>query len=337
MSEYEKMVKDSNILYNQKFKEDREIMFNPKLTINKNNNELLLSTLMKKISEKQKTRQCFLLETKTNIDYQNNKYESLNSLDNSILREKNYKINKVNKKCKKQKHFIDEQKNPEFDDTQENLSKLKTPIKLKNYAFFEKNKNEILQYHQKNKLIRRFSAMPKVIKKNNINKINNEENKIKVIYKGSKNNERKILNKNSPSKNYIDCSKRENDKNDSNIFKNQLDNKKKKFKTKSVKNSNAFFLEKSTFIDNNEKKWKIDFKNNKLCKKLSFKNKKEIIDKKFFDGNLFINNEMKAHGFLNNEKNSKLLSFTEQSTKIKPKSLFSKRLPKIFDNKNKIN
>ena len=158
-----------------------------------------------------------------------------------------------------------------------------------------------------------------------------------ILNKGDKINERKFLDKNSPKKNYIDCSKKENEKNDSNIFKSQLDNKKKKLKAKSVKNTNEFFLEKTTLVENNEKKWKIDYKNNKICKKLSFNNKKPIIDKKIFDGNLFINNEMRDHGLLNNEKNNKLLSFTEQSTKIKPKSLFNKRLPKIFDNKNKIN
>ena len=116
MNEYEKMVKDSNLIYKQKFKEDREIMFNPKLTINYNNNELLLSSLIKRINEKQKTRQCsFLIETKTNINYKDNKYESMNSLENSYIKQKKFKINKN----KNNKLFIDEQKNNENDGEQD--------------------------------------------------------------------------------------------------------------------------------------------------------------------------------------------------------------------------
>ena len=347
MSEYEKMVKDSNILYNQKFKEDREIMFNPKLTINNtNNNELLLSSLMEKISEKQKTRQnSFLIESKTNIDYQRIKYESINSLNNSFLKDKKLKknkINKTNKKSRSKNCFIDEQKNPEPEYEKENISKLNTPFKVKNNILLENNKNEIPEYKHKNKLLRRFSAMPKMPKKN-INKMNNEESKIRIIYKGSKTNERKLKNKNSPIKNYIDCSKKENNKNDKNenIFKKQLEYKKRKFKTKSLKNTNVYFLDKSNFNNDNnniEKKWKMNFKNNKNYKKFPFmNNKKEIIDKNLFDTNLLINNDKKEIRLLGCEKNSKLLSFTEQSQKIQPKQLFNKRLPKIYYNKNMIN
>ena len=348
MNEYEKMIKDSNLIYKQKFEEDREIMFNPKLTIN-NNNELLLSTLMKKINEKQKTRQCsFLFETKTNINYKDNtKYESLNSMNNLYIRQKKFKINK-NKNN-------DEQKNNEndYEQIRQNNSKIKTPFKLKNNnnnLLDNNNKNEIPEYKHRNKLIRRFSAMPKICQKNINNNRNHEENKMKSFYRGSKTNERKLKNKNSYIKNYIDCSKKENDKNnkidkndkndknDYNIlFKKQLEYKKKKFKTKSVKNTNVYFLDKSTLFDNKDKKWKMNYNNKDKSKDFLLMKKKEIIEKSLFDANLFINNEIKEHCFLNNDKKNKLLSFTEQSQKINPKKLFNKKFPKIFYNKKKIN
>ena len=349
MIEYEKMVKDSNLLYNQKFKEDREIMFNPKLTINNNiNNELLLSSLMKKISEKQKTRQnSFLMESKTNIDYQKNNYESIISLNNSYLKDKNLKKNKIDKKNKKPKSkrcFIDEQKNPDPDYEQENISKLNTPFKIKNNILLENNKNEIPEYKYKNKLLRRFSAMSKLPKKN-INKMNSEESKIRIFYKGSQTNGRKLKYKNSPIKNFIDCSKKDNDKNDKNeikknIFKKQLEYKKRKSKTKSIKNTNVYFLDKSNFSNDNnkEKKWKMNFKNNNNHKRFPFmNNQKGIIDKNIFEANLFINNDKKELRLLGADQNSKLLSFTEQSQKIQPKQTFNKRLPKLYYNKNMIN
>ena len=82
----------------------------------------------------------------------------------------------------------------------------------------------------------------------------------------------------------------------------------------------------------------MNFKNNKNYKKFPFmNNKKEIIDKNLFDTNLLINNDKKEIRLLGCEKNSKLLSFTEQSQKIQPKQLFNKRLPKLYYNKNMIN
>ena len=351
MNEYEKMVKDSNLIYKQKFKEDREIMFNPKLTINYNNNELLLSSLIKRINEKQKTRQCsFLIETKTNINYKDNKYESMNSLENSYIKQKKLKINKN----KNNKLFIDEQKNNENDGEQDQkkLSKLKTPFKIKNNKDLLDNntKDEIPEYKQRSKLIRRFSAIPRIRQKNNnINK-NKEESKITAFYKGTKTNDRKLKNKNSYVKNYIDCSKKEIEKNeksdkyernDYNIFKKQLEYKKKKFKTKSVKNTNVYFLDKSTLIDNKEKKWKMNYnkdkdKENKKIKEFPLMKRKEIIEKSLFDANLFMNNETKDNYFLNNDKKNKMLSFTEQSQK-NPQKLFNKKYPQIFYNKKKIN
>ena len=155
MNEYEQMVENSNLLYKQKFKEDRETMFNPKLVI-KHTNELLLSTLMKKIAEKQKTRQTsFIYETRTNINNQNKKYESLNSLDNSYLKEKKFKLNKRMSKIKNA-IYIDEQKNPELDYEHNDLSKIKTPFKYKNNIILDNNKKDI----NKRILVRRFSAMP---------------------------------------------------------------------------------------------------------------------------------------------------------------------------------
>ena len=331
MNEYEQMVKNSNILFKQKFEEGREIMFDPKLTTN-NNNELLLSTLMKKISEKQKTRQSsFLLKNKTNVVSQNNKYVSIKSLENSYMREQKLRINKIkNKSINKISNYIDEGKNQEIDYDQ-NLSKLKTPYKFK-------NKHLISEKNTKSKLMRRFSAMQKM-PKNSLNKNEKNKGKGKLYYKGDKLNERKIQGKNSPIKNYIDCSKKENEKNnknDVNVFKNQLEYKKQKLKNKSVKNTNSLFnLDRSTFADNKDNKWKMGYKNNKDCKKFPYINKNEKIEKNVFE-NIFNNND-KKDTFLNNEKNNKLLSFTEISQKIQPKQLFNKRLPKLFCNKNKIN
>jgi hypothetical protein len=176
MNEYEQLVKNSNLLYHQKFKEDRETMFNPQ--INANNNELLLSTLMKRISEKQKTRQSsFLFDNKTNINLYKNKYESINSLDNeSHMNGQKLKMNIMRRDTKnKISIFADEQKNSEQEFNQENLSKMETPDKLKQNNLLEKNKNNISD--NKNKLVRRFSAMPKM-RKNSIYKINYESNKI---------------------------------------------------------------------------------------------------------------------------------------------------------------
>ena len=332
MKEYEEMVKNSNILYKQKFKEDREIMFNPQLNIN-NNNELLLSALMKKIAEKQKTRQSsFLLETKTNIISNNHKYESINSLENSFMREQNHRINKIkNKSIKKNSNYVDEQKNPELD-YEQNLSKLKTPYKLK-------NRNLISVKSCKSKLMRRFSAMQKM-PKNSLNRIKNEKNKMQLCCKGNETNGRKLQSQNSPIKNYIDCSKKEIEnktKNDVDIYKNQLGFKKRKIKNKSVKNTNVFFnLDRSTFIDNKDKKWKMMSKNNKDPKNFPFIHKKEKVEKNLLE-HIFNNNEKKEMAFLNNEKNNKLFSFTEQSQKIQPNHLFNKRLPKLFFSKNKIN
>ena len=331
MNEYEQMVKNSNILFKQKFEEGREIMFDPKLTTN-NNNELLLSTLMKKISEKQKTRQSsFLLKNKTNVVSQNNKYVSIKSLENSYMREQKLRINKIkNKSINKISNYIDEGKNQEIDYDQ-NLSKLKTPYKFK-------NKHLISEKNTKSKLMRRFSAMQKM-PKNSLNKNEKSKGKGKLYYKGNKLNERKIQGKNSPIKNYIDCSKKENEKknkNDVNVFKNQIEYKKQKLKNKSVKNTNSLVnLDRSTFADNKDKKWKMGYKNKKDCKKFPFINKNEKIEKNVFE-NIF-NNNGKKDTFLNNEKNNKLLSFTEISQKIQPKQLFNKRLPKLFCNKNKIN
>ncbi len=175
--------------------------------------------------------------------------------------------------------------------------------------------------------------------KNSLNKNEKNKGKDKLYYKGNKLNERKIQSKNSPIKNYIDCSKKENEKNnknDVNVFKNQIEYKKQKLKNKSVKNTNSLFnLDRSTFADNKDNKWKMGYKNNKDCKKFPFINKNEKIEKNVFE-NIFNNND-KKDTFLNNEKNNKLLSFTEISQKIQPKQLFNKRLPKLFCNKNKIN
>ena len=340
MNEYEQLVKNSNLLYHQKFKEDRETMFNPQ--INTNNNELLLSALMKRISEKQKTRQSsFLLENKTNINLYKNKYESINSLDNeSHMNGQKLKMNIMRRDTKKKiSIFADEQKNSEQEFNQEDLSKMETPYKLKKNNLLEKNKNNISD--NKSKLMRRFSAMPKM-RKNSIYKMNYETNKICKLYKEEKKTGLKRQNKTSPLNNYINFSKKENEiknRNDMNIFKKQMDLKKSKFKNKSVKDGNSYFhIDRSMLINDKEKKWNLNYKNIKNHNNFPFlKNKKEKYEKNLFDANIFSNNEINDYNYLNNEKNSKLLSFTEQSQKNHSKQLFNKRLPKLSYNKYRIN
>ena len=340
MNEYEQLVKNSNLLYHQKFKEDRETMFNPQ--INANNNELLLSTLMKRISEKQKTRQSsFLFDNKTNINLYKNKYESINSLDNeSHMNGQKLKMNIMRRDTKnKISIFADEQKNSEQEFNQENLSKMETPDKLKQNNLLEKNKNNISD--NKNKLVRRFSAMPKM-RKNSIYKINYESNKISKLYKEEKKTGLKRQNKTSPLNNYINYSKKENEiknRNDVNIFKKQMDLKKSKFKNKSVKDGNSYFhIDRSMLINDKEKKWNLNYKNIKNHNNFPFlNNKKEKYEKNLFDANIFSNNEISDYNYLKNEKNNKLLSFTEQSQKNHSKQLFNKRLPKLSYIKNRIN
>ena len=340
MNEYEELVKNSNLLYHQKFKEDRETMFNPK--INTNNKELLLSTLMKRISEKQKTRQSsFLIDNKTNTNSYKNKYESINSLDNeSHMNGQKLKMNMMRRDTKKRiSIFADEQKNSEQEFNQEELSKMETPYMLKKNNLLEKNKNNISD--NKNKLVRRFSAMPKM-RKNSIYKINYETNKINKLYKEEKKTGLKRQNKTSPLNNYINCSKKENEiknRNDMNVFKKQMDLKKSKYKNKSVKDGNSYFhIDRSMLINDKEKKWNLNYKNIKNHNNFPFlNNKKEKYEKNVFDANIFSNNEMNDYNYLNNEKNSKLLSFTEQSQKNHSKQFFNKRLPKLSYNKNRIN
>lgn len=339
MNEYEQMVKDSNLIFQKKFEEDRETMFNPK--INKNNNELLLSTLMKKISEKQKTRQSsFLLEAKTNINTIKKKYESLNSLDNSSYsRENKIKINALHHNTKnKNIGFIDDQKNNDQDYQQVNLSKLKTPFEFKKNNVLEKNRNNI--YTQKNKLMRRFSAIPKM-PKNTLYKMNNQNNISKNYQKEGKKYGLKRQNKTSPINNYIDCSKKENDiknRNDINIFKKQIDIKKNKNKNDNIKRTNeSFYIDRSVLINKKDKKWNLPYKNDKNYKNFPFINKKEKLEKKTFDAHIFINNEINEYNYLSNEKNNKLLSFTEQCQKNQSNQLFNKRLPKLAYNKQKKN
>lgn len=340
MNEYEQLVKNSNLLYHQKFKEDRETMFNP--NINANNNELLLSTLMKRISEKQKTRQSsFLIDNKTNINTYKNKYESINSIDNeSHLNGQKIKMNIMRRDTKKKiSIFADEQKNSEQEFNQEDMSKMKTPYKLKQNNLLEKNKNNIPD--NRNKLMRRFSAMPKM-NKNSIYKINYEANKVSKLYKEEKKHGLKRHNKTSPLNNYINCSKKENEvknRNDMNVFKKQMDLKKSKFKNKSVKDGNTYFhIDRSMLINDKDKKWNLNYKNVKNYNNFPYlKNGKEKYEKNLFDANIFSNNEINDYKYLNNDKNSKLLSFTEQSQKNNSKQLFNKRLPKLNYNKNRIN
>ena len=349
MNEYEQMVKRSNILYKQKFKEDRELMFSPQLV--SNHNELLISSLMKKISEKQRTRQSsFLISTKTNINVNKNGINNNNSIDDTSFIDKKLKINLIQKNIKNKKTiFPDEQKNPDIDYDQQNLSKLKTPFKLRRKNVLEKNKNDVAENKFKNKLVRRFSAMPKM-PKGSLNKMIGDGSKGNLIIKECRTKRMKSKGdqcQHSPIQNYIDRSKKEKEKesknkNDVNVFKNQMNSKKKKCQMKNGKNSNSLFhLERSMLVNNKEKKWKMPYKNNNIeCRKFPFLCKKEKTDKNLLDGNIFLNNEIIKDSMClnnNNEKKNKYLLVTEQSPKILPNQLFDKKLPKLFCDKHKLN
>ena len=274
MKEYEKMVKNSNKIYHLKFIEDREIMFNPKLS-SKNNVKNIndLSSIIKRIKQNQSKEDC-----------------STMFLENSTIRKKSKNFDYLQKSSSNKKLlFNDEQKNSETLE-QPNYSKMKTPFKLKN-SFLDTSRTNI----QKTKLKRRFSAMPKVL-----NKGNNEEyiwNKMTKREKGTS----IIRNLKNNNLNIIENKKKELD---FKLFSKRIE-KSKKLRTNSAKNVNMYYhaVDRSVNINNKNRKWHLPFKKENLVKNnfpllnkgynINNKNLKKKLEKQIMDVKILLNNKEK--------------------------------------------
>ena len=292
MKEYEKMVKNSNKIYHLKFIEDREIMFNPKLSSKnqvKNINDL--SSIIKRIKQNQSKEDC-----------------STMFLENSTIRKKSKNFDYLQKSSSNKKLlFNDEQKNSETLE-QPNYSKMKTPFKLKN-SFLDTSRTNI----QKTKLKRRFSAIPKVL-----NKGNNEEyiwNKMTKREKGTS----IIRNLKNNNLNIIENKKKELD---FKLFSKRIE-KSKKLRTNSAKNVNMYYhaVDRSVNINNKNRKWHLPFKKENLVKNnfpllnkgynINNKNLKKKLEKQIMDVKILLNNKEKEKIIL--KKKTSILSVTEHT------------------------
>ena len=292
MKEYEKMVKNSNKIYHLKFIEDREIMFNPKLS-SKNNVKNIndLSSIIKRIKQNQSKEDC-----------------STMFLENSTIRKKSKNFDYLQKSSSNKKLlFNDEQKNSETLE-QPNYSKMKTPFKLKN-SFLDTSRTNI----QRTKLKRRFSAMPKVL-----NKGNNEEyiwNKMTKREKGTS----IIRNLKNNNLNIIENKKKELD---FKLFSKRIE-KSKKLRTNSAKNVNMYYhaVDRSVNINNKNRKWHLPFKKENLVKNnfpllnkgynINNKNLKKKLEKQIMDVKILLNNKEKEKIIL--KKKTSILSVTEHT------------------------
>lgn len=292
MKEYEKMVKNSNKIYHLKFIEDREIMFNPKLS-SKNNVKNIndLSSIIKRIKQNQSKEDC-----------------STMFLENSTIRKKSKNFDYLQKSSSNKKLlFSDEQKNSETLE-QPNYSKMKTPFKLKN-SFLDTSRTNI----QKTKLKRRFSAIPKVL-----NKGNNEEyiwNKMTKREKGTS----IIRNLKNNNLNIIENKKKELD---FKLFSKRIE-KSKKLRTNSAKNVNMYYhaVDRSVNINNKNRKWHLPFKKENLVKNnfpllnkgynINNKNLKKKLEKQIMDVKILLNNKEKEKIIL--KKKTSILSVTEHT------------------------
>ena len=292
MKEYEKMVKNSNKIYHLKFIEDREIMFNPKLSSKnqvKNINDL--SSIIKRIKQNQSKEDC-----------------STMFLENSTIRKKSKNFDYLQKSSSNKKLlFNDEQKNSETLE-QPNYSKMKTPFKLKN-SFLDTSRTNI----QKTKLKRRFSAIPKVL-----NKGNNEEyiwNKMTKREKGTS----IIRNLKNNNLNIIENKKKELD---FKLFSKRIE-KSKKLRTNSAKNVNMYYhaVDRSVNINNKNRKWHLPFKKENLVKNnfpllnkgynINNKTLKKKLEKQIMDVKILLNNKEKEKIIL--KKKTSILSVTEHT------------------------
>ena len=292
MKEYEKMVQNSNRIYHLKFIEDREIMFNPKLSL-KNNFQNMndISSLIKRIKQSQLKEDCSTI-----------------FLENSTIKKKPKNLNYLQKSSSSKKLlFHDEQKNSETLE-QLNNSKTKTPFKLKN-SFLDTSRTNI----QRTKLKRRFSAMPKILNKENKEEINwnkkiNKE-KTNLIIRNLKNNNLK-MNQNKQKE--LDFK----------LFSKRIE-KNKKMRTNSAKNVNMYcnHIDRSVNVINKNRKWHLPFKKENLVhhnfpflnkgyniynKNLNKKKEKQIMDVK-----ILLNNKNKEKIILGKKTN--ILSVTEHT------------------------
>ena len=292
MKEYEKMVKNSNKIYHLKFIEDREIMFNPKLSSKnqvKNINDL--SSIIKRIKQNQSKEDC-----------------STMFLENSTIRKKSKNFDYLQKSTSNKKLlFNDEQKNSETLE-QPNYSKMKTPFKLKN-SFLDTSRTII----QKTKLKRRFSAMPKVL-----NKGNNEEyiwNKMTKREKGTS-----IIR--NLKNNNLDIIQNKKKELDFKLFSKRIE-KSKKLRTNSAKNVNMYYhaVDRSVNINNKNRKWHLPFKKENLVKNnfpllnkgynINNKTLKKKLEKQIMDVKILLNNKEKEKIIL--KKKTSILSVTEHT------------------------
>ena len=303
MKEYEKMVNNSNKLYHLKFIEDREIMFNPKLSSDKINNNIV-SLLLKKIKENKKEE-----------DY------SINNNNNTIIKDKNQVLNKYtylqkNSNSGKKSLFNDEQKNLELLEKSSYIAKIKTPYKIRNNLINSSRTNI-----PKMKLQRRFSAVPRIV--NNNNNIN------KKIYKDKSTSLIKNL-KDKKIKKELDY------KNKNDIKLNKQYDHKKNMKMNSTKNLNVnLYIDKSININISKNKWNLPYKNINMNKNLHQLFSKRNNNKNFIKNNdekYIINKKLlslkheKEKNLL--KKNNILLSITEQSQKNNNKKS-KRKLPAI--------
>ena len=310
MKEYEKMVKNSNKIYHLKFIEDREIMFNPKLS-SKNNVKNIndLSSIIKRIKQNQSKEDC-----------------STMFLENSTIRKKSKNFDYLQKSSSNKKLlFNDEQKNSETLE-QPNYSKMKTPFKLKN-SFLDTSRTNI----QRTKLKRRFSAMPKILNKENKEEINwnkkiNKE-KTNLIIRNLKNNNLK-MNQNKQKE--LDFK----------LFSKRIE-KNKKMRTNSAKNVNMYcnHIDRSVNVINKNRKWHLPFKKENLVhhnfpflnkgyniynKNLNKKKEKQIMDVK-----ILLNNKNKEKIILGKKTN--ILSVSEHTqNNISESKNNKKNFPKIL-------
>ena len=292
MKEYEKMVKNSNKIYHLKFIEDREIMFNPKLS-SKNNVKNIndLSSIIKRIKQNQSKEDC-----------------STMFLENSTIRKKSKNFDYLQKSSSNKKLlFNDEQKNSETLE-QPNYSKMKTPFKLKN-SFLDTSRTNI----QKTKLKRRFSAIPKVL-----NKGNNEEyiwNKMTKREKGTS-----IIR--NLKNNNLDIIQNKKKELDFKLFSKRIE-KSKKLRTNSAKNVNMYYhaVDRSVNINNKNRKWHLPFKKENLVKNnfpllnkgynINNKTLKKKLEKQIMDVKILLNNKEKEKIIL--KKKTSILSVTEHT------------------------
>ena len=292
MKEYEKMVQNSNRIYHLKFIEDREIMFNPKLSL-KNNFQNMndISSLIKRIKQSQLKEDCSTI-----------------FLENSAIKKKPKNLNYLQKSSSSKKLlFHDEQKNSETLE-QLNNSKTKTPFKLKN-SFLDTSRTNI----QRTKLKRRFSAMPKILNKENKEEINwnkkISKEKTNLIIRNLKNNNLK-MNQNKQKE--LDFK----------LFSKRIE-KNKKMRTNSAKNVNMYcnHIDRSVNVINKNRKWHLPFKKENLVhhnfpflnkgyniynKNLNKKKEKQIMDVK-----ILLNNKNKEKIILGKKTN--ILSVTEHT------------------------